>query len=59
MDVTDHLAEGVASLRCHNTYIDSLGDPTFNPDTFLHDSCQQAGETLGVQFAVTFELIPV
>ena len=59
VDVTDHLAEAVASLRCHRAYIDSLGDPTFSPDSFLRDSCQQVGETLGVQFGVAFELIPV
>ena len=59
VDVTDHLAEGVASLRCHRAYIDSLGDPDFHPDSFLRDSCQQVGEMLGVQYAVVFELIPV
>ena len=59
VDVTDHLVEAVASLCCHRTYIESLGDPSFSPDSFLRDSCQQVGETLGVQFGVVFELIPV
>ena len=27
VDVTDHLAEGVASLLCDRVYIESLGDP--------------------------------
>ena len=59
VDVTDHLAAGVASLRCHRIYIESLGDPSFNPDSFLSNSCQQVGETLGVQYGVAFELIPM
>ena len=59
VDVTDHLAEGVASLRCHRTYIESLGDAAFSPDAFLRSGCQQVGKMLGVQFGVAFELIPV
>ena len=59
VDVTDHLAAGVASLLCHRVYIENLGDPTFNPDSFLSNSCQRAGERLGVQYGVTFELIPM
>ena len=59
VDVTDHIGEGVASLVCHSTYIDNLGEGAFDPDAFLRGSCQQAGETLGVRYAVTFELIPV
>ena len=58
VDVTDHIGEGVDSLVCHGTYIDSLGDEAFDPDSFLRDSCHQVGETLGVQFGVAFELIP-
>ena len=59
VDVTDHIEEAVTSLDCHRTYIANLGDPDFDPDSFLRGSCQQAGETLGVPMAVTFELIPV
>ena len=58
VDVTDHLAQGVASLDCHRTYIENLGDEAFDPGSFLRESCGGAGETLGVPFAVTFELIP-
>ena len=58
-DVTDHLAEGVASLRCHATYIESLAVEAFDPDAFPRGGCQQVCETLGVPFAVAFELIPV
>ena len=57
--MTDHVADAVAALSCHHTYIESLGDPAFSPDSFLRNSCQQAGETLDVPFGVAFELIPV
>ena len=59
VDVSDHITEGVASLDCHRTYIDNLGDPDFDPDSFLRGSCQQVGEMAGVPFAVAFELVPV
>ncbi len=59
VDVTDGLAEGVASLRCHRVYIENLGDPDFDPDSFLRGSCATVGEMLGVRFGVSFELIPV
>ena len=59
VDVTDHLAEGVASLRCHRVYIENLGDPDFDPDSFLRGGCRAVGQMLDVEFAVGFELIPV
>ena len=58
VDVTDHLDRAVASLECHRTYIDSLADAAFNPDSFLRDNCGRVGQTLGVPFAVAFEVIP-
>ncbi|MYH00758.1 MAG: PIG-L family deacetylase [Acidimicrobiaceae bacterium] len=59
VDVSGHIDEGVASLDCHRTYIDNLGDPDFDPDSFLRGSCQRVGEMAGVPFAVSFELVPV
>ena len=59
VDVTDHIAEGVASLVCHSTYIDNLGDGAFDPESFLRENCQRVGGTMGVPFGVAFELIPV
>lgn len=58
VDVSDHIDEAVASLLCHRTYIDNLGDPSFDPDSFLRTSCGHAGAMLGTRFGVTFELIP-
>lgn len=57
-DVTDSFSAGVASLECHRTYIEALGDPDFDPEAFLRSAAQGAGATLGVELAVTFELVP-
>lgn len=59
VDVTDYIEEAVASLMCHSTYIEHLGDPTFDPDAMLRNICGHAGTMLGVEFGLTFELIPV
>ncbi len=58
VDVTDTFARGVASLECHRTYLDALGDPDFDPETFLGDPAAAAGSELGVALAVSFELVP-
>ncbi len=58
VDVSAYIEKAVDSLRCHKTYIDNLGDASFNPDTFLRSMCAHAGSLLGVEYAVTFELIP-
>lgn len=57
-DVTESFSAGVASLECHRTYIEALGDPEFDPDGFLRSAAEGAGQTLGVELAVTFELVP-
>lgn len=57
-DVSDHLAAGVASLACHQTYIDGLHDPDFDPETFLRGAAVGAGARLGVELAVTWEVVP-
>ncbi len=59
VDVTDSFDAGVASLECHRTYIDSLGDGSFEPESFLREACSGAGSLLGAELAVAFELIPV
>ena len=56
--MTDHLASGIASLECHRTYIDGLGDPDFDPDTWLRGGAEAVGRLLGVDLAVAFELVP-
>jgi LmbE family N-acetylglucosaminyl deacetylase len=56
VDVTEHLDAGVASLRCHRTYLDGLGDPDFDADRFLRGAAEAAGARLGVPLAVAFEV---
>ena len=58
VDVTDHLDAGIASLRCHQTYIDALGDDDFDVDDFLRGAATANGPRLGVELAVAFELVP-
>lgn len=58
VDVSAHLDRGVASLRCHRTYIDALDDPDFDADAFLRGAAEAAGPRLGVDLAATFELVP-
>ena len=58
VDVTDHIAAGVASLECHRTYINALGDPSFDPDNWLRSMAENNGASLGVTLATTFELVP-
>jgi LmbE family N-acetylglucosaminyl deacetylase len=57
VDVTDHLEAGMASLRCHATYLAGLGD-TDGEDTvaFLRRNARDAGRRFGVEHAVAFEL---
>jgi LmbE family N-acetylglucosaminyl deacetylase len=56
VDVTDTLEAGIASLRCHRTYLDHL-DPPPDPDAFLRDSAAATGPRLGVDLAVAFEVV--
>jgi LmbE family N-acetylglucosaminyl deacetylase len=53
VDVGEHIELGVASLRHHRVYLDHLddGDPEF-----VRTSARAAGPSLGVEYAVTFEL---
>ncbi len=54
VDVTDWLKHGVASLRCHARYIQSLGRE-FDPEAFLTGMTSMGGQLLGVSHAVLFE----
>lgn len=56
VDITDFIALGVASLACHELYLDALDEPT-DPDSFLRGSARQLGEQYGCEYATAFELI--
>ncbi len=56
VDVTDHLAAGVDSLRCHELYLGHLDDPP-DPYDLLHGAAAATGPRLGVELAVAFEVV--
>lgn len=57
-DVSASIEAGVASLRRHQVYIDGLGDPSFDPESFLRGHAEQVGPSIGADLAVSFELVP-
>lgn len=61
VDVGATLDGGIASLRCHATYLAALDPSTagYDPASFLRDSAAANGPRLGVEHAVTFEVVPV
>lgn len=61
VDVTDTIDKGIASLEAHRAYLDALPEGTLgtDPDAFLRGSARDAGPRLGVDLAVTFEVIPL
>lgn len=60
VDVTDHFAAGVASLKAHAAYLEGLGDAAMaDPEEFLESIARSAGSRLGTRFAVSFEAIPL
>ncbi len=61
VDVTDSIDAGIASLEQHRVYLDALpaGTTGTDPDAFLRGMATSTGPALGVELAVTFEVIPV
>ncbi|WP_436794392.1 PIG-L deacetylase family protein [Actinospongicola halichondriae] len=57
VDVTDTLEAGIASLDCHRTYLDNLGDGSTDTDAFLRGSAEATGPRLGVALATSFEVL--
>ncbi|WP_433336037.1 PIG-L deacetylase family protein [Spirillospora sp. CA-294931] len=56
VDVTGHLAAGIASLKAHRVYFDNLG-ADFDPEDFLGGLARRTGAAAGVEHAMAFELI--
>jgi LmbE family N-acetylglucosaminyl deacetylase len=54
VDVTGYLDKGIASLEQHAVYLAHVGT---DADTWLRGSAEANGERLGVEHAVTFEVI--
>ena len=59
VDVGATLDRGIASLQCHATYLAALDPQTrgYDPASFLRQSAADDGPRLGVEYAVTFEVV--
>lgn len=56
VDIGDNLEAGIASLRCHELYLENLGADAPDPDAMLREAAAAAGPRLGTTYAVPFEL---
>jgi LmbE family N-acetylglucosaminyl deacetylase len=56
VDVTGHLDAGIASLAAHAAYLENLGGEAFDVAAFITANAERAGEELGVDHGVTFEV---
>ncbi|MEU2034222.1 PIG-L deacetylase family protein [Nocardia amamiensis] len=60
VDIDEHFATGVKSLRAHSAYLDGLSEgPMADPEQFLTRIARGAGERLGCTYAMAFEQIPL
>lgn len=57
VDVTATFDAGVASLACHQVYLNNLGGEMASPDEFLRGAASATGQEVGVELAASFELI--
>ncbi len=57
VDVTDTFEQGVASLLCHELYLEALGDDEASARQMLRGNAEAAGPRLGVELATTFEVL--
>ncbi|MEO5841148.1 MAG: PIG-L deacetylase family protein [Acidimicrobiales bacterium] len=59
VDVSETIDLGVASLREHRAYLDALpgGANAMDPDSFLRGMARATGPSIGVEVAVSFELV--
>ncbi len=58
VDITATFERGVASLKAHRRYLESLGDhPMAEPATFLRMSAEMTGQRFGGRLAAAFEVV--
>ncbi len=58
VDVTDTIDDGIASLSCHELYLDALDDHP-DADTFLRGNAADVGARAGYEYATAFEIVSV
>ena len=56
VDVTDFIDKGIASLKEHPAYLESLSGG-FEPETYLRWGAAEVGERAGCELAVSFEVV--
>jgi LmbE family N-acetylglucosaminyl deacetylase len=56
VDITESIAAGVESLRCHAAYLAGLGAKAPDPDKFLRDTAGRHAARFGGRLAATFEV---
>ncbi|WP_243718787.1 PIG-L deacetylase family protein [Actinomadura sp. KC06] len=56
VDITGHLQAGIDSLLAHHVYFSNLG-AGFDGAAFLTGNAEEAGRAVGVEHALTFEMI--
>ncbi|ANZ42944.1 GlcNAc-PI de-N-acetylase [Lentzea guizhouensis] len=57
VDITDSFAASVASLREHKAYLEALSGDMADPEPFLRDMAEAAGQRFGGVLATSFELL--
>ena len=57
VDVSDHLAAGIESLKAHDAYLKGLSQQ-IDPEEFLESFSRASGARMNCRFAVAFEVIP-
>ncbi len=56
VDVGEHIEAGIASLRCHELYLNALDDHA-DPDPFLRGAARGIGAQFGCEYAAAFEIV--
>ncbi len=59
VDITEHFAAGVASLKAHAAYLEGLGEahPMADAEEFLEAVARDAGRRLGCRFGTAYEVV--
>jgi LmbE family N-acetylglucosaminyl deacetylase len=59
VDIGTTLETGIESLLCHRLYLENLGGAMANAGGFLRTQAEATGPSIGVDLAVSFEIVSV
>ncbi len=57
VDVTDHLAAGIESLKAHTAYLRGLTSGGMDPEEFLEAIARMTGSRMHCKYGVSFEVV--